>query len=277
MPEGPECRYIATSLNSLIKGDSLVSLKIHGGRYSRHGPPTGYQEFIDTLEGGKIIIEGVNVHGKFIWWVFSSGWYLLNTLGMSGQWLVTDTGTPPLDHCHLEFTCQRQTVWFRDIRNFGTLRFVNQKESLQKQLVKLGHNLFERLTRERWDKLLLMNSHRNITVFLMDQSQLAGVGNYLKAEALYSANVDPRLNVGEIEVDQLWDLYQDLVEIAERSYQAHGASFHSYKGPKGEKGEHGFRFRIYGLKVDSYGHPVERLKTPDGRTTYWVPEVQGLG
>ena len=56
MPEGPECRYIATSLNSLIKGDSLVSLKIHGGRYSRHGPPTGYQKSVLELVVLKLLL-----------------------------------------------------------------------------------------------------------------------------------------------------------------------------------------------------------------------------
>lgn len=69
----------------------------------------------------------------------------------------------------------------------------------------------------------------------MDQSQLAGVGNYLKVDALYSANIDQLLTVGELEVEQLWFLNLELQEIAQRSYSNHGASFHSYLGPKGKR------------------------------------------
>ena len=273
MPEGPECKYIASSLNSLISGQRLHSIKIHGGRYLRHGPPTGFTSFLDTLDGDEIIIQSVNVHGKFIWWTFSGGWTLLNTLGMSGQWLVAET---PQDHCHLEFNCGETKIWFRDIRNFGTLRFVKDPPYLDSCLAKLGHDILSEvpLSELQWNKLIGRNSHRNITVFLMDQSKLAGVGNYLKAEALYAANIDPRLRLEQIDADSLWFLYLELREIAKRSYSSHGASFHSYLGPKGEKGAHGFSFEVYGKKRDPYGHSVERLKTPDGRTTYWVPLVQ---
>lgn len=274
MPEGPEVKYIANSLNNIVNGMKIKSLKIYSGRYLRHGPPDGYQDFLSHLNDNTVTLISVNVHGKFIWWKFSGGWYLLNTLGMSGQWLVSDL---PTNHCHIGFVFEGDiNVWYRDIRNFGTLRFVNNKSKLDNCLGKLGSDILSKhgLSRSEWDKLVLDNRFLNITVFLMSQNKLAGVGNYLKAEALYQENINPMLTLDMISQDDLWNLYLTIREIAKRSYMSHGASFHSYLGPKGEKGSHGFKFMVYGRKKDNYGHIVERITTPDGRTTYWVPMVQ---
>ena len=108
----------------------------------------------------------------------------------------------------------------------------------------------------------------------MDQRQLSGVGNYLKSESLYESNIHPSLCLSEIDSDILWHLYESIRSIARKSYESHGASFHSYQGPKGEKGAHGFRFKVYGQKQDEMGNKVERVVTPDKRSTYWVPGIQ---
>ena len=108
----------------------------------------------------------------------------------------------------------------------------------------------------------------------MNQKNLAGVGNYLKSESLYQANIDPRQTLEDIDEEILWHLYSIIRSISQESFESHGASFHSYQGPKGEKGSHGFTFKVYGQKKDPNGHIVERLNTPDKRSTYWVPLIQ---
>ena len=269
MPEGPECRYIATSLHQHLQNKVIQDIKIHSGRYQRHGPPEGFTECL--FQGATI--ESIDVHGKLIYWKFSHGWYLLNTLGMSGQWRLRDKGEK---HDHIEVICQDGTrVWYRDVRNFGTLRFV-RPEKFKKAREALGFDILsvEDIPRDAWDAMIEKNKHKNVCVFLMNQKNLAGVGNYLKAESLYASNVDPQLQLVDIDRDILWNLYESIRSIAKESFLSHGASFHSYQGPKGEKGEHGFTFKVYGQKTDPHGHPVERIVTPDKRSTYWVPTIQ---
>lgn len=269
MPEGPECRYIANSLHQYLKNKTMRNIIIHSGRYQRHGPPIGFTE----CEFQGTTIQNIQVHGKLIYWKFSNDWYLLNTLGMSGQWLIKDTGEK---HDHIEIMCDDNTrVWYRDVRNFGTLRFVRQP-TLDKALCGLGHDILSdtEISREEWKVLVGKNMKKNICVFLMNQKNLAGVGNYLKSESLYQANIDPRQTLEDIDEEILWHLYSIIRSISKESFESHGASFHSYQGPKGEKGAHGFTFKVYGQKKDPNGHNVERLNTPDKRSTYWVPIVQ---
>ena len=39
-------------------------------------------------------------------------------------------------------------------------------------------------------------------------------------------------------------------------------------------GNYSSQFLVYNQKSDPDGHEVIKEKTPDGRTTHWVPEVQ---
>ena len=38
-----------------------------------------------------------------------------------------------------------------------------------------------------------------------------------------------------------------------------------------------YKLKVYKKKSDHKGRKVESLKTPDGRMTYWVPEIQICG
>jgi formamidopyrimidine-DNA glycosylase len=58
------------------------------------------------------------------------------------------------------------------------------------------------------------------------------------------------------------------------SFTSGGITARSYKDFYGESGDYDSRFLVYNQKNDPDGNGVIKEKTPDGRTTYWVPEVQ---
>lgn len=282
MPEGPECKYISSSVNSSIKGNIISGVDIYSGRYKRHGPPIGLIEFLSSLVNREITIEKVCSHGKFIYWQFSNDWYLWNTLGMSGQWSLEGKEHQP--HLHLRIRTidkqgKSQDLWWRDIRNFGTLKWVKGTPCLLKKIGTLGIDILSdiALTRSQWlDRARqLRYSKLSLPVFLMRQNILSGVGNYLKSEALYDCNISPHRLVVDLDDDELFSIYQSVRDIANRSFNSHGASFSTYTGPKSEKGMYGFQFLVYGKEKDPYGHQVVRYVSEDGRTTHWVRDTQG--
>ena len=57
MPEGPECHIIGNKLHKILGGTKLLSIEILGGRYQKHGNPSGYDEFTET--GDEITIEEI--------------------------------------------------------------------------------------------------------------------------------------------------------------------------------------------------------------------------
>ena len=270
MPEGPECRHITDCLQQMVVGKQLLEVSILGGRYLRHGPFQGYQDFNNTLQHNLIMVENVNCHGKFIYWKFNNKYSLWNTLGMSGQWTST------LDkHCHIEFKFQDgQIVYFRDIRNFGTLKLVDNPSLLETKLHGLGTDILDNTPLELDSCLSIFNRRKkwNICKLLMDQSYFSGVGNYIKSEALYSAKINPFSLVEDLSVQQLYTLYQAIREVAHNRYRSKGASFQTFQDPDRNKGKYSYQFKVYGQTQVNI-HQVKRDVTPDKRSTYWVPEV----
>lgn len=60
MPEGPECKYISTSLNSLLKGIILKEIQIHGGHYLMLIPVSYRLMSMENLSGGHFLEAGTS-------------------------------------------------------------------------------------------------------------------------------------------------------------------------------------------------------------------------
>ena len=102
----------------------------------------------------------------------------------------------------------------------------------------------------------------------MDQQVLSGVGNYLKAEILYAAHIAPTRKVGTLSSEEVLQLLSALRTIPRAALAAKGMTLRDYSSPDGDAGGYQFALKVYGKKGAS------RLKTPDGRITYWDPKMQ---
>ena len=109
---------------------------------------------------------------------------------------------------------------------------------------------------------------------VMTQSVIAGVGNYIKADALWLAKISPHRIVGDLTDAELTKLNTSIQTVMKESYRSGGATIYSYKNFDNEKGEYNRRFLVYNQKTDPDGNPVKREQTKDKRTTHWVPLVQ---
>ena len=108
----------------------------------------------------------------------------------------------------------------------------------------------------------------------MNQKVVSGVGNYLKAEALYQAGISPHARCSEISDQRLEKLNEQIKKIIRLSYESGGATIKNYVNFNGEIGKYSRRFAVYNQQYDPDGKRVLKEKTLDGRTTYWVPEKQ---
>ena len=132
MPEGPECRRYAQSLAERLSGRTLREIEVISGRYSTK-PPTGIDEFKRQLP---IEIVGAGVHGKFLYWILKDELSIWNTLGMSGNWSDIER-----KHSRVKFVLNDGVIYFNDMRNFGTLKFVRGKYRLLEKLNSLGPDM----------------------------------------------------------------------------------------------------------------------------------------
>lgn len=281
MPEGPELRSSRDNLRNILLGRKIVDLwPTTTGRY-KSKPPEGLQ-LVKEVES-PLTIESIDVKGKFMWWTLKNHnktVYMWSTYGMSGQWT-------PVHDKHAAFIIQYndsgikitrdwQTLYFVDPRHFGTIKFVDDPKAHQKKLDSLGPDVLSDppMTPELFAKSVLKKPNRVISEALMDQSTLSGVGNYMRAEALWLAKVNPWKRVVELTSEQLLALYESTLSVAKNSYESGGATIHTYKGVEGTEGTYSSRFVVYGRLVDADGNEVVREEGPGGRTVHWSPVRQ---
>ena len=194
-----------------------------------------------------------------------------NTLGMTGGWSKTQQ-----KHSRAEFVLNDGTsVFFNDPRNFGTLKYVHGLDALQEKLSELGPDMLaEDVSDELFVSRMRKKNNRVITENLMDQKVICGVGNYLKSESLYFAGISPMRHVNAVTDQELAKLNQTLKAVIRLLYDTAGAKIYTFQGFDGEKGQYSRRFAVYNQDKDPKGNDVKSFTSPEGRTTFWVPEEQ---
>lgn len=271
MPESPEVRHSRDVLRQIVRGETIVEFATtQTGRY-KSKDPEGFAEIKQDLP---LKVVEVDVKGKFMWWTLqgkSKSWYMWCTYGMSGQW-----STKNKDHTCFIVDCGKTKMFFVDPRHFGTIRFTSSEKEHNDKLRSLGPDVLEDppLTPELFAERILLKPHRTISESLMDQRCISGVGNYLKAEALYRSGISPHRPVIKLESEEIEKLWSEVVLSCRESYADHGASIRTYKTVEDEKGSSQFHFRIYNRKECPKGHSVLRDETADGRTSWWCDKCQ---
>lgn len=309
MPEGPEVRRLVDNLQEIIPC-RLGNIEAISGRYTKT-PIVGLEDCLShhhiSSMGG---IHEINCKGKFIYWeipVVGDIWYLFCTLGMTGTYK-----TEPNKYARIKFTFNNYDVgkyigesylYYCDMRNFGTMKFVLGEKELEKKLNSLGPDMLsDPCSLDEWFKICEKRKRRSLVSFLMEQSIICGVGNIYKSESLYLARLDPRRKIGDCSQDELERLYHSVKRILKISYEIPGGEIKKYsdlfnnaeeysrfasqpsemiQARTQERHSHAddkllptSNLMVYAQQYDPLGNRVETLKLSDGRTTHYVPEIQ---
>lgn len=264
MPESAEVKLTAEYLNSVLENKVINEWVFTSGQYKDTKPP-GFEKFEEALP---LLVSHVACKGKLIYMQCFNEYetfYIVHSMRLTGSWRETE------DSCtrwYIELDDGKK-VYFHDSRCLATLYFTTVEEELQDALNKLGPDILSPdFNLDCWQSLVRRHSNKNITAFLMDQHIMSGCGNYIKAEALYEAKISPLRKVGSLTDNELRRLYEALITIPRTAYAYKGLSLRDYTDPKGRKGTYEFVLKVYGNKK------ATRLKTPDGRTTYYFPDEQ---
>jgi len=267
MPEGPEIRRMADQLGPLLLGKQLTGVEVLSGRYVRHA---------DTFKAptlpAKVI--GVAATGKLLCWTFEGDQYLMASMAMTGRWT---NSTDPYNRVKFTFS-DSSVLYFNDIRNFGTVSFGNGQE-VSKRVNALGLDLLGqdgiRYRAQNQDFLDYCKGFKGlIGELLLNQGFLAGVGNYIRAEALYRAKLSPHRLLASLSDTELTTLRDAVIDVMSESYKAGGATILTYRGIDGGLGLFTGQFQVYGRKVDPLGNSVTREIDRSKRAIWWVPAVQ---
>jgi uracil-DNA glycosylase len=222
------------------------------------------------------------------------------TLGMTGQFLneASHLMDPSFCRWYMELmdvdtekdgnqktskspTPSTYKIYYHDQRNFGTLKFSLSRSELDDKLNSLGPDILsvdeDGFPEETF--LQIVSKQRpttNVCKFLMDQSKVSGIGNYILSEVLYRANIDPYCALQELTVQQQRVLYQEIVAVASESYRSNGMTRvkgGSYQTVDGQRGQYVFELQCYGRTTCPKGRTVIRdTDGPHGRTIWYTDQ-----
>ena len=168
-----------------------------------------------------------------------------------------------------------ETIYFNDPRHFGTIRFTNKSADLKDKLDELGWDPLQMSFDKNfpWLKQQLARTSKPIGEVMMDQTIFAGVGNYIRAEALYFSQLNPFRLASALTEDEIRKLGNAIINVMEDSYKFQGATISTYKTVYGEEGKYSSLFKVYSQKKDPLGNPIITQEC-GGRTLHWCPAVQ---
>lgn len=214
MPEGPEVKIQVDNLQYL-QNKILKNIIINNGRYKKK-PIPNLNLFLKLLP---LKIESIKCKGKFIYFTFyDSDIVIFNTLGMSGYW-TTDNNNVKHNNIQLIFDNKLlNPVYFNDVRNFGTI-LIKTKTDLQNKLNKLGPDILSKTDNfNEFYKRLQKRKNNYIAILLLDQTLISGVGNYLRADAIYLSKINPLAKKDDLNYNELKTLFESVKQLAQYKY-----------------------------------------------------------
>ena len=216
MPEGPEIRRVATRIHKVLAGREAQKVVFTQPGVAGFGPKLSGQQ-----------VEWVSSRGKALLTRFDGGLTIYSHNQLYGRWYICRRDKPPRTNRTLRLAIYTET--------HSALLFsasdieVHTPESLlqQKYLARLGPDaLDERVT---WRDILRRLQDRrfagrSLAALYLDQSFVAGIGNYLRSEILFHSRVNPFDRPKDLTRRQLGTLARNTLDLTRQAYATAGVT-----------------------------------------------------
>lgn len=295
MPELPEVENVRRSLERVLCGQTLARIDVRRPDLRFPFP----DNFAQRLTGRAI--TGVTRRAKYLRLLLDSGDVLIVHLGMTGRFIldaagdgrrgdvvgdyVYDSGHLP-QHDHVVFeTAEGVRVTYNDPRRFGYML-------LERDVDIEAHALFRALGVEPLGNDLdaavisarAAGRRTDLKAFLMDQHNVAGLGNIYVCEALFRAGLSPRRRSGTLATrrgqptERSVRLVSAIREVLLEAVEAGGSTLRDYRRPDGTPGGFQDRHDVYDRAGEACrragcGGAVRRI-VQAGRSTFYCAKCQ---
>lgn len=290
MPELPEVETIKEDLKKKIIGRKIISVFPLWKEIVKDVP---FEVFRKQVAGKEII--DVQRRAKNLIIKLSDGLNLLIHLKMTGHFIVTSDKDKVSSDGRWEKTenklllTDRMNQFIRiifylsdgkmmamsDLRKFAYIKLVNDKE-LVEVLDKYGPEPFDKNFTAKKLAEILSKKKTAVKKVLMDQSQIAGVGNIYADEILWASRVHPLSQSNKLPQKDIVAIYENTKKILTESLKRRGTSTSDFRDTEGKAGTFGdFRnvYRRTDLPCPVCGGPIRRISL-GGRGTHFCPRCQ---
>lgn len=274
MPELPEVEMVRRGLLKIAKGRKIESIDVHYAKTITNDTDW----FIKTLTG--TTITDVDRRGKYLLFRFNNQMTMVSHLRMEGKYYNLPEAQAIHKHTHVVFHLDDHTkLCYSDTRKFGRMTLVDTGTELSVAGLKtIGPEPTNDDLTVDYLKEIMHKSKREIKPFLLDQSNVAGLGNIYVDEVLWMTKIHPKEHVNRVTDEKISRLRDNIIEELAVATQHHGTTVHSYTNAFGNAGEFQNHLHAYG----TVGKPCERCQTPmekikvAQRGTTYCPHCQVL-
>ncbi|MEM7692923.1 MAG: bifunctional DNA-formamidopyrimidine glycosylase/DNA-(apurinic or apyrimidinic site) lyase [Pseudomonadota bacterium] len=288
MPELPEVETVRRGLAPAMEGRAFDRVELRRPDLRFPLP----QNFAARLTGRTI--KTLDRRAKYLVARLDDGTALIMHLGMSGAFRIE--GAKPLAalvhdtkklaaHDHVVFSIGGARVVYNDPRRFGFM-------TLSPEATLDHHPHFRAMGPEPLPGALtpmhlataFQNRKTPIKAALLDQRNVAGLGNIYVCEALWRAKISPRRLAGSLvrqdgaPSKRLEALTEAVLSVIAEAIEAGGSSLRDYVAADGSMGRFQHGFAVYGRT----GDPCARVTCPgvvnrivqSNRSTFFCPGCQ---
>ncbi|GAA3200387.1 DNA-formamidopyrimidine glycosylase [Lentilactobacillus kefiri] len=274
MPELPEVETVRRGLTQLVEGSTIKTVDVLYAKMINLPP----DDFKEALRGKRI--EKIDRRGKYLFIRLSGHLTIVSHLRMEGKYDVEPEGSPIDKHTHIIFhlTDGRQ-LRYNDTRKFGRMNLVDTGTEMQVAGLKtIGPEPTEKDLTVEYMKRIFAKSRKVIKPFLLDQSNIAGLGNIYADEVLWLSKINPKQPVNTISLAKIKVLRKNIIDELARAIAGHGTTVHSYSTAYGEAGQFQNHLNVYGREGEPCprcGTKIVKIKLAQ-RGTHFCPKCQRL-
>lgn len=282
MPELPEVETIKLGLQDKIVGLRISDIEVRVQKI--------FQGDKKEVIGAKI--KKISRRAKILIFDLDNGKSLVIHLKLTGQLVYHKDGsqatfghpipfagtTLPAKTTHVIFSfSDGAKLFYNDVRKFGWIKIVeSSKLEVQSFFKSLGPEpLTPEFTEEKF-KEIIRRKKMPIKLVLMDQTQIAGIGNIYANEALFDAGIDPKRLAKKLSNEEIKKLYTSILKVLKEGIKYGGSSENAYVDALGGKGRMQEHFRVYGKNKEKCPKCKEVIKriALGGRGTFFCEKCQ---
>jgi formamidopyrimidine-DNA glycosylase len=267
MPELPEVETVLRTLEHMIKGARIVSVKvIYPGIIE--GDPEDFcrklagERFNDFERRGKYLIFRMD-HVTFV-----------SHLRMEGKYYVQQPEDPLDRHMHVLFDLDDgRQLRYRDTRKFGRMSVTDRDYDFA-SFHELGPEPFDSAFCQPYIHAYRKGKTQPLKSLLLDQSFVAGIGNIYADEILSACGLRPGRSCSRITKKDEENIVRETRRILSEAIAAGGTTIRTYTSSLGVSGLFQNDCCVHEQKICRRCGAEIHMKRIGGRSSYYCPVCQ---
>lgn len=266
MPELPEVQTVVDHLAKHVVNQTCTDLAILWPALTHHD-----EQFASYLLNKQC--TAMSRRGKYLVFHLTQGYWIVH-LRMEGKFFLNQAQYPLAKHTHAWIQWGDVRLDYNDTRKFGRFDYTEDLDAFFK--TRLGLEPFDKQLTPKLLKTAAKRRTIPVKAFIMDQHEVAGIGNIYADESLFEAGISPFKKASSVtEVE--WEKWIVSVrKILQAALDSGGSTIRTYSITHGVNGRFQQSLHVYG-RYNQACHVCGRLLdkgSVQGRTTVFCKNCQ---